>query len=118
MLKINQGNRFLIRRMSVLFLVPIVFLLIMGCGAMGIMHPQTGQPDKPLEIGMTKSEVISIAGDTGCVKTRQRADGTYELWNYAAQWCHHIEMKPYVLIFKDGKLIEIRIAQDESDLQF
>ena len=103
-------------------IVLLISILLLSIGCIGFTDQaitrgtQTGQ----IKIGASKQEVISVTGYPvfGCIKTRQKEDGTYEMWDFATRWCGTNWSASYVLIFRDDKLIEIRTVKDRLDMQF
>lgn len=74
-----------------------------------------------IRIGSTQQEVYNAGIQptySGCVKQKITADGTMELWDFASNVCGANLANSYVLIFRDGRLIEIRSVSSIYDLAF
>lgn len=104
-------------------LVLMVVLYFISCAS---MMPTDTQIERAwnsgkIRIGSTTQEVYNAGIQptySGCVKQKITADGTMELWDFATKACGANLANSYVLIFQDGRLIEIRSVSSIYDVGF
>lgn len=105
-------------------IISIFLLYFISCAS---MMPTDTQIEKAynngqIRIGSTQQEVIN-AGIVpvplaGCVKQKITSEGTMELWDFATRVCGANLSNSYILIFKNGTLIEIRSVTSIYDVTF
>ena len=104
--------------MKKLILLAVVSgLLVSGCMNFGTdVVIKKGINSGKIRLGASKSEVASITGYRSpmCMNQRTKANGKYELWDFASDLCGFNLVQTYVLIFKDDTLIEIRTVKTLS----
>ncbi|MDP2755531.1 MAG: hypothetical protein Q8P40_14235 [Nitrospirota bacterium] len=100
-------------------IVGLIFLSVLS-GCFTDVALTQGMQSGQIQLGSSKQQVAAVAGypAPGCVKSRMKEDGNYEMWDYATRWCGSNLQQSYVLIFKNDKLIEIRTVNSRLDMQF
>jgi hypothetical protein len=99
-------------------IIAVLFFILSGCFTDVAMTK--GMRSGQVQLGASKEGVALAVGYPfrNCVKTRIRADGNYEMWDYASQGCAFNLAEGYALIFRNDELIEIRTVHSFLDLQF
>ncbi|HET6421154.1 MAG TPA: hypothetical protein VFG19_13415 [Geobacteraceae bacterium] len=101
----------------------LLFIFLTGCAGMGGMFEDV-KIENALKAGhiYIGSDMDQVAGVTGwppssCRKTKITENGNIELWDFASGSCAANLAHCYALIFKDGKLSEIRKVNTRLDMQ-
>jgi hypothetical protein len=101
-------------------LIICIFLLSVLAGCFTDVALTRGIRTGKIQIGSSQEQVAKVAGypSAGCIKSKWEKGVHYEMWDYARYWCGSNLRQAYVLIFKDGSLIEIRTVQSAGDMEF